>query len=115
MLLGGLVAATLAACSDVPPPRDGLVVALTSDPQSLDPRFATDANAAGVSDLLHAALTRQGIDASRQPEIAASWVSPDPTTIVFHLRDDFRFADGTPVTAADVRATYEAVLDPALA
>src|SRR5439155_20360171 len=28
---------------------------------------------------------------------------------------DFRFADGSPLTAADVRATYEAVQDPAVA
>ena len=46
---------------------------------------------------------------------AARPFGPDPTTVVFHLRPDFHFADGAPVTAADVRATYEAVLDPALA
>ena len=40
---------------------------------------------------------------------------PDPTTFVFSLRPDFRFPDGSPVTAADVRATYEAILDPAVA
>jgi len=96
------------------PPR-GLVVALPSEPQSLDPRFGTDAYSARLADLLHAALTRPDASARRRPEIAAAWETPDPTTVVFHLRPDFRFADGAPVTAADVRATYEAVLDPALA
>jgi peptide/nickel transport system substrate-binding protein len=49
------------------------------------------------------------------PDGARSWETPDPTTVVFHLRSDLRFADGTDMTAADVRATYEAVRDPALA
>jgi peptide/nickel transport system substrate-binding protein len=61
------------------------------------------------------ALTRADANARRVPELARSWETPDSTTVVFHLRSDYRFADGTPVTARDVRATYEAVRDPALA
>ena len=91
------------------------MIALPSDPQSLDPRFGTDANASRMADLLHSALTRADSSARRVPELAASWDMPDPTTVVFHLRSDFHFGDGTPVTANDVRATYEAVRDPALA
>jgi peptide/nickel transport system substrate-binding protein len=93
----------------------GLVVALSSEPQSLDPRFGTDANSARLADLLHAALTRSDATASRVPELASAWALPDPYTVVFRLRPDFRFADGTPVTAADVKATYDAVRDPSLA
>jgi peptide/nickel transport system substrate-binding protein len=96
-------------------PSSALVVALASEPQSLDPRFGTDANAARLADLLHVALTRPDGSARRVPELAGSWEAPDPTTLVFHLRRDFRFADGSPVTADDVRATYEAVRDPRLA
>ena len=51
----------------------------------------------------------------RVPEIASAWQLPDPYTVVFRLRTDFRFADGSPLTAADVKATYEAVQDPGLA
>lgn len=114
-LVAVLLIGTFAACHESPPPPGGLVLALTSDPQSLDPRFGTDANASRMADLLHAGLTRPDASARRVPEIAASWETPDPTTIIFHLRGDFRFPDGAAVTAADVRATYEAVLDPALA
>ena len=96
-------------------PPAGLVLALQSDPQSLDPRFGVDANAARLADLLHVALTQPDAAARRRPELAASWEVPDPLTIVFHLRSDFHFADGAPVEANDVRATYLAVLDPALA
>jgi peptide/nickel transport system substrate-binding protein len=107
--------AALGGCRELPPPPRGLVIALTSDPQSLDPRFGTDADSSRLADLIHAGLTRADAAARRVPELAAAWEMPTPTTIVFRLRPDFRFADGSPVTAADVRATYEAVSDPALA
>jgi peptide/nickel transport system substrate-binding protein len=103
------------ACGKSSTPPSTAVLALPSDPQSLDPRFGTDANSSRLADLLHAALTRSDVAARRRPDLAASWETRDPTTFVFHLRPDFHFADGAPVTAADVRATYEAVLDPALA
>lgn len=115
-VLGFALAATvLAGCAEAPGAPTGLVVALPSEPQSVDPRFGTDANAARLADLLHVALTRPDRAARRVPELAARWEMADPTTLVFHLRTDFRFADGTPVTATDVRATYEAIRDPRLA
>jgi peptide/nickel transport system substrate-binding protein len=92
-----------------------MVVALPSEPQSLDPRFGSDANSARLADLLHVALTRPDETGRRRPELAESWEMTDPRTFVFHLRRDFRFWDGSPVTATDVRATYEAIRDPAMA
>lgn len=67
-----------------------------------------------MADLLHIGLTRADASGRRQPALASSWELADPTTLVFHLRPDVRFPDGTPVRAADVVATYQAVLDPAL-
>jgi peptide/nickel transport system substrate-binding protein len=109
-----LLSAALTACAPAPEAAAGLVIALDSEPQSLDPRFGIDANASRVADLLHVGLTRTGPRTERVGELAWRWTQPDPTTLVFDLRDDFRFADGAPVTAADVRATYEALRDPAL-
>jgi peptide/nickel transport system substrate-binding protein len=105
----------MSACREPLPPPHGLVVALTADPQSLDPRFGADANAARLADLLQAALTRSDASGHRRPEVAYAWDMPDATTVVFHLRGDFHFPDGIRLTADDVRATYEAVLDPILA
>lgn len=102
-------------CGGAPAPPPGFVVALDSEPQSLDPRLGIDANASRVADLLHVGLTRSGPRAERVGELARSWIQADPTTLVLTLRDDFRFADGTFVTADDVRATYEALRDPASA
>ncbi len=114
-MLTALATTAPGGCGEAQVPPTGLVLALPSEPQSLDPRFGADANSARLADLVHAALTRPDPAARRRPEIAARWETPDPTTVVFYLRPDFRFADGSAVTAADVRATYEAILDPSLA
>lgn len=102
------------ACAPPPDAADGLVVALESDPQSLDPRFGVDATSARVADLLHVTLTRADPAAGRVAGLARAWEWLDPLTLRFRLRDDVRFADGRPVRAVDVRATYEAIADPAL-
>jgi len=45
------------------------------------------------------------------PSLAASWSNPDELTWVFTLRDDVIFHDGTPLTAADVKASIERVVE----
>src|SRR4029077_13356747 len=75
----------------------GLVVAFDSAPRSLDPRFQTDANGARLADLLHVALTRADPTGRRVPDLARGWTMADARTVIFHLRPDFRFPDGTAV------------------
>jgi peptide/nickel transport system substrate-binding protein len=108
-----VLAGLIAGCGQGAPPA-GLVIALDNQPQSLDPRFGTDAASARAQDLLHTGLTRASDSAKRVPALASSWNAPDARTLVFDLRRDVRFASGAPVTAADVKATYDAILDPAL-
>lgn len=40
-------------------------------------------------------------------------VSADGRTITFKLRDDIQWSDGTPITAADFKFTYDMSIDPA--
>ena len=48
------------------------------------------------------------------PDLAQSWtISPDQTTYTFTLRPGAEFADGTPVTSADVQFSIERACDPA--
>lgn len=47
------------------------------------------------------------------PALASSWRVVNPTTYEFTLRVGAKFHDGTPVTAADVKATMDRILDPA--
>ena len=48
------------------------------------------------------------------PDVARSWeVLEGGYKYLFHLRDDVRWSDGRPVTAADFAYAWKRVLDPA--
>jgi peptide/nickel transport system substrate-binding protein len=50
------------------------------------------------------------------PELARSYEwSPDHKTLTFHLREEARWSDGVPVTADDVRWTWQAETSPEVA
>ena len=64
-------------------------------------------------DMLYSRLTRIGLDSQPHPDLAESWdASADATEFTYHLRAGVTFHDGTPLTADDVVATYEAILNP---
>ena len=53
---------------------------------------------------------------SFRPDLAESWEwSDEPLAITFHLRKNAVWTDGTPITAADVRFTWQAQVDPQVA
>src|SRR2546428_1510807 len=81
-VLGGLAG----GCGEAPPPPGSLVVAFDSDPESLDPRFQTDANGARLADLLYAGLTRADATGRRAPDPARPWGMADSPSFVFPLR-----------------------------
>lgn len=65
-----------------------------------------------ISELLYSALTRLKIDMSVEPDLAESWSSSaDLLEWTFVLRKGVTFHDGSAFTAADVVATFEAILD----
>lgn len=95
-----------------------LRIADLSDPSSLDPLLAHDQATIGY-DLLFC-QTLVGLDAqnrlvpvllTRIPSSANGDISRDGKRIVYHLRPGIRFADGVPLTSADVAFTYRAILD----
>src|SRR5437660_895243 len=46
-------------------------------------------------------------------DVASEWkISPDGLTYTFKIRQDIRFHDGSPLTAADVKASYDKILNP---
>lgn len=60
-------------------------------------------------------LTLVRADAEYRPQagLARAWeFNGDTTEVVFHLRGDVRWHDGTPVTAADVVFTFDRLKDP---
>lgn len=66
-----------------------------------------------VMDMVYSGLTRIGLNNTVLNDLAESWeASDDATEFTFNLRAGVTFHDGTPLTSADVVATYEAILDP---
>ena len=104
----------LSSCHQDEPKSHTLRIGLASAPISLDPRFATDAASHRVQELVHCSLVQLGEDFLPKPSLASSWQQQDPYTWTFQLRHDFTFHNGQGVTAADVAATIQAVLDKTL-
>lgn len=100
-----------AGCTRAP---DGAIrFGLAGEPTNLDPRFATDATSARVNRLLYRRLV--DFDRRLNPVPAlARWETPSPREYLFILGEGGRrFHDGSLLTAADVKATYDFILDPA--
>jgi ABC-type oligopeptide transport system substrate-binding subunit/DNA-binding SARP family transcriptional activator len=84
------------------------------DPLTLDPSLAADADSGAVIYQLFSGLVGLSPEMDVVPDVARSWeVLEDGRKYVFHLRDDVRWSDGTPVTAGDFEYAWKRVLDPA--
>ena len=98
------------------PGQDGgqLVVALRSEPKTLNPVLATDISSRDVircltADLIH--INRSTL--KTEPALARSWeVSPGGRVYTLKLRRGVRFSDGQPFTAEDVVFSFHVYLDP---
>jgi ABC-type transport system substrate-binding protein len=54
----------------------------------------------------------QNSDAAIVPELATSWTwNPDHTAIMFRLRDGVKWHDGKPFTSADVKCTFDLLIN----
>lgn len=91
----------------------GLVVALEVEPQTVDPRFATDAYSSKISHLIFSGLVDYDETFKIHPDLAESFRIDQETHYRFRLRPGLKFSDGTPLTAADVVATLASVMAPA--
>ena len=98
------------------PRRGGVLLAVIgADPPSLDPhQESTFANIQLVAPLYSTLIQ---IDPYNFPKIigdvATEWkVTPDGLTYTFKIRQGIRFHDGSPLTAADVKATYDKIVSP---
>lgn len=103
-----------AAASPTPPPSaaGGIYRLPISDPASqIDPLTASDQNALAITGLVTEPLVSLDADGSLRPRLATEWsASEDGLTWTVGLRSGAEFNDGTPVTAADVVATFEAIV-----
>jgi peptide/nickel transport system substrate-binding protein len=91
---------------------DAVHVALTAEPDTLDPIFDTGLPALNIFYNVFDQLATIDADGTVQPRLATSWTADETlTTWVFTLREGATFQDGSPVTAADVVFTYETAMN----
>ncbi|MBS1853605.1 MAG: ABC transporter substrate-binding protein [Acidobacteria bacterium] len=90
--------------------RNTLVLIIESSPSNLDPRVGLDAQSQRIDQLIFDALLTHDDHLNVAPGLAEHWEVPDPLTYVFHLRRGVKFHDGRPLTAKDVKWTFDSLL-----
>ncbi|ROS28369.1 peptide/nickel transport system substrate-binding protein [Rathayibacter sp. PhB127] len=101
-----------ASSSDAGAAKDSIVVAQPSDLANADPVIDNGLYSTNIFHAVYDQLTSVDGEGALQPRLATEWTaSEDAKTWTFTLRDDATFSDGTPVTAEDVRFSFQAVID----
>ena len=100
----------LLSCSAKPDPNT-LVMIIESSPTNLDPRVGIDAQSERIDNLIFDDLLARGDDLNVAPGLAERWEIPDPLTYIFHLHRGVTFHDGRPLTARDVKWTFDSLLE----
>lgn len=99
-------------------PVDGgtCVVGVFGDFDGLNELVSTDAVAATVMErVLYMPLFQWAKGLTIEGRLAKSWeFSADSATVIVRLREDVRWHDGLPTTAADVKFTFDRMMDPTL-
>jgi ABC-type transport system substrate-binding protein len=97
------------SCSGKPSP-DTLVMIIESSPTNLDPRVGLDAQSERIDELIFDDLLDRDEHLNVKPALAQSWEITDPRTYIFHLHHGVCFHDGRPLTARDVKWTFDSLL-----
>lgn len=86
---------------------------LSGAPSTLDPAAQGDSGSAAISAQLFESLTAFDPDLNLRPALAESWqILDEGRRVVFVLRPDLAYSDGTPLLAADVVRSWLRVIDP---
>lgn len=111
-----LVLATNFPVAHAAVPKDMLVIGKAADPQTLDPAVTIDNNDWTVTYPSYQRLVQYKTDGDKgstdvESDLASSWkASDDQKEWTFTLKDNAKFADGTPVTAEAVKLSFERLL-----
>lgn len=124
--IGAVAAVVLAACSpsngSKSPPSGSasttnltnFVVARTGDIDKLDPQLATAFQTQQTLNLVYSTLVTTSPTGQILPDLATKWTtSADGKTVTFTLRSGVKWHDGSPFTAADVKASIARILNEA--
>mgnify|MGYP001576284980 CR=1 FL=1 len=113
--LSGLYALEQSLLSVVPAYGGSLIEGEIGSPQFINPLLAISDADRDLSALVHAGLMGLSGSGELVPVLAERYeMSPDGRTYTFTLRENAKFSDGTPVSAADVVFTVRKAQDPGL-
>jgi peptide/nickel transport system substrate-binding protein len=106
-VLGGFVGAIGAA------EEDKIVLALERDQDNMDPHMHYQRVGILMNINMYDSLLHKTTKLEYEPSLATEWRALNDTTWEFKLRQGVKFHNGDPFTAADVKFTFERVLNPA--
>src|SRR5499426_4282769 len=117
LALAVVVASAVTTVTAAETPRRGgtLLAVIGADPPSLDAHQESTFATLQLVAPLYSTLLQT--DPYGYPKIigdvASEWkISPDSLTYTFKIRPGIRFHDGSPLTASDVKATYDKIITP---
>jgi len=89
----------------------------SAEPQDLDPQVVTGTPEYHlVQCLFEGLLTIDARTGEPAPGLARAWeVSPDGRVYTFHLRENLKWSDGSPITTGDVLGSWKRMISPKLA
>ncbi|NOH00873.1 MAG: peptide ABC transporter substrate-binding protein [Chloroflexi bacterium] len=105
----------------IPFPEGGKSVtgAWSQEPDNVVPYYTQMSYAIWIAQLTLVGLAEWDDQGNFVPELAAEvptsengGVSPDGLTITWKLREGLKWSDGQPLTSADVKFTWESIMDP---
>ncbi len=108
-------AAALTPAGNPSAPQGGnMTLNIRVEPPTIHPITATDVSASNVHDFTMASLlTKDPRTYEWKPYLAEKWeVSKDGKVFTFWLRKGLTFHDGQPLTAEDVKFSFDAIFEP---
>jgi len=123
-----LLAAMVTGCSKVATTSGGdhswtqpgtLRVAIQSEPKNLNPLLNSNTTDVFVARFMFLPLIQPDAQGMQQPLLTTAvpsmkngGISADGLTITYHLRKDVKWSDGVPFTSADVKWSWQAIMNP---
>ena len=113
-ILAGLAVATALSTAAIALPVQAaeLRMAWSQDATGLDPHKQTAFSSLRLLELIYEPLVRLDPELNVVPAIATSWeFAADAKTLTFNLDSNAKFTNGAQVTSADVKASFDRLLD----
>lgn len=98
---------------DYPPESGGsLISAMTAEPSGLISMIAGESASSAITSNIFNSLLKYDKNLELEGDLVKNWeISADQKSIIFKLKPNLKWADGKPLTSADVLFTWQAVTD----